>query len=95
MSPVIIDEDIAHDPVHPTVEPSSLLPLVAAGQSALYGHLAQIVAVGRRTGKADREPPQSRQQLKRLLFEASGQRIVPFCWMKRLAAFVSSMLKVK
>lgn len=45
--PPFIDEYIAHNPVHPAVEAGSFLPLVAAGKSALDGHLAQIVAIGR------------------------------------------------
>ena len=65
----LVDQNIAHDTVHPAVEPCSLLPLVAAGQRTFDRHLAQIVAIGRRTRKPGREPPQARQQRKDLLFE--------------------------
>ena len=49
----LIPEEVVRNPIHPTVEPGSRLPLVEIGNGPFYGRLSQII--GCRRGPCKRE----------------------------------------
>jgi len=67
--PCLIDPDVAHNPIHPTVEARALLPLLAAAKRALYRHLAKVVSMGRMARQPGREPSQPWQERQYPLFK--------------------------
>src|SRR5690606_39598697 len=85
------DPDVAHDPVHPTVEPRTFLPPGPVGERAFERHLAEIVAVRRIARQPGGETAQPGQQVQQVLFELRAQCLC-LPRIKRTTRCVSSML---
>ena len=69
----LVDPDIAHDPIHPAIEPRADLPARAVGERAFDCHLTEIVTIGRIAGQPDREATQPGQQGQQVFLERGVQ----------------------